>query len=115
MANYIFICYARNDEAFVLPLASQLKARGVPVWLDQWDIPPSADWDQAIDEAIVRCAHFLIVLSPVAINSREVKGELRLALDENKPVLPVLYQPCRIRPATKQRRMKSGLGERKPA
>jgi formylglycine-generating enzyme required for sulfatase activity len=38
----------------------------------------------------------LIVLSSTAIKSREVRGELRLALDEDKPVVPVLFQACRI-------------------
>lgn len=45
MGDHVFLCYARKDEDFVLKLATNLKGRGVPVWLDQWDIPPSADWD----------------------------------------------------------------------
>jgi hypothetical protein len=96
MGDHVFICYARNDQNFVLELATKLKEHGVPVWIDQWDIPPSTDWDQAIDEAVDHCAHFLIVLSPAAIESREVRGELRLALDKNKPIVPVLYEPCDI-------------------
>jgi formylglycine-generating enzyme required for sulfatase activity len=96
MGDHIFICYARQDEDFVLRLAANLKQRGVPVWLDQWNIPPSADWDLTIDDALYDCARFLIVLSPAAVASQEVRGELRTALDENKPILPVLYQACRI-------------------
>jgi formylglycine-generating enzyme required for sulfatase activity len=96
MGDHVFICYARKDEDFVLKLAANLKQRGVPVWLDQWDIPPSADWDLTIDDALYDCARFLIVLSPAARASREVRGELRTALDENKPIVPVLYQACRV-------------------
>ncbi len=96
MGGHIFICYARKDEDFVLKLAANLKQRGAPVWLDQWDIPPSADWDLAIDDALYDCARFLIVLSPASVASPEVRGELRTALDENKPVLPVIYQKCRV-------------------
>jgi formylglycine-generating enzyme required for sulfatase activity len=96
MGDHIFICYAREDEDFVLRLAANLKQRGVPVWLDQWNIPPSADWDLAIDDALYDCARFLIILTPAAVASPEVRGELRTALDENKPILPVLYQACRI-------------------
>jgi len=96
MGDHIFICYARRDEDFVLKLAANLKERGVPVWLDQWDIPPSADWDLTIDNAIYDCARFLIVLSPAAVASQEVRGELRTALDEDKPIVSVLYQACRI-------------------
>lgn len=96
MGNHVFMCYADADSDFVLPLAKNLKARGVPVWLDKLDISPKEDWDQAIDQAINECSDFLIVLSPTSVKSKEVRGELRLALDENKPILPVLYRPCRI-------------------
>src|SRR5262245_13799113 len=96
MGNHVFICYARKDSKFVLELAANLKDRGVPVWLDQWRIEPSQDWDRAIDTAIHDCAKFLIVLSPLAVNSQEVRGELRVALDQNKPIIPVMYRPCHI-------------------
>ena len=48
MSDHVFICYAREDEAFVLQLGENLKGRGVPVWLDQWDIPPGSDWDRVL-------------------------------------------------------------------
>jgi formylglycine-generating enzyme required for sulfatase activity len=96
MGNHVFICYAREDEDFVLKLATNLKARGVPVWLDQWNIPFGADWDQSIDDALYDCARFLIVLSPAAVRSKEVRGELRTALNENKSIVPAIYQHCRV-------------------
>jgi hypothetical protein len=96
LAGHVFICYAREDENFVLKLAENLKRHGVRVWLDQWDIPPGADWDEAIDEAISKCAQFLIVLSQAAKESPEVKGELHAALSRKKPILPVLYRTCSI-------------------
>jgi hypothetical protein len=96
MSNRVFFCYAREDEAFVVPLAQQLKQRGVAVWLDQWDISAEADWDKSIDQALHDCARFLIVLSPSSVSSGEVRGELREALDLGKPILPVLYKPCEI-------------------
>ena len=96
MGDHVFFCYAREDQGFALKLAGNLKARGVPVWVDQWDIPPTADWDRSIDRALADCARFLIVLSPASVERREVRGELRTALDDNKPIVPVLYQPCLV-------------------
>ena len=96
MADRIFFCYAREDQAFAVPLAQELKQRGVAVWLDQWDISAEADWDKTIDQALHDCARLLIVLSPASVKSGEVRGELREALDLGKPILPVLYQPCEI-------------------
>jgi hypothetical protein len=96
MADHVFVCYARDDQEFVLKLAANLKERGVPVWLDQWDIPPSANWNKAIDNAIYECARFLIVLSPATVDSLEVQGEWITALEEKKPIDQVLHRQCRI-------------------
>ena len=92
----VFVCYARKDEEFVLRLAGNLKRNGVSIWLDQWDIAAGADWDRSIDDAIYECSKFIIVLSPQAIASSEVRGELRTALDERKPIIPVISAACKI-------------------
>jgi formylglycine-generating enzyme required for sulfatase activity len=92
----IFLCYARTDEAFALPLARVLKEHGADVWIDQWDIPGGADWDKSIDDALYSCAQLLIVLSPQAVASPEVRAELRTALNQGKPVVPVLYKRCNV-------------------
>jgi hypothetical protein len=95
-AGLVFVCYAREDQDFALRLAKTVKERGVRVWVDQWDIPASADWDHSIDEALFSCDRFLIVLSQSAVGSNEVRTELRTAIDEKKCIVPVLLQQCRI-------------------
>ena len=72
-----FICYAREDGDFALSLAAELRNCGIPIWIDTWCIEPGADWDAAIDHAIRTCTAFVIVLSPHAVASAEVRGELR--------------------------------------
>src|SRR5262249_34867804 len=96
MGNHIFISYARKDKDFVLRLATQLKSRGAPVWLDQWNIPAGAHWNQSIDSALRDCGQFMIILSPTAVASQQVQGELQMALDEKKPIVPVLRQACHV-------------------
>jgi hypothetical protein len=94
--QYTFVCYSRRDIDFVLELASRVRERGAPVWLDLWDIRVGEDWDRTIDAALTGCASVLIVLSPDAMRSDEVRGELRAALNGRKPIVPVLYRPCEI-------------------
>ncbi len=96
MSDHVFVCYAREDDRFVLQLGENLKGRGVPVWLDQWDIPPGSDWDRSIDDAIYDCAKFIIVLSPQAVESTEVRGELHTALAANKRIIPLIHRSCRV-------------------
>jgi hypothetical protein len=99
MSKKAFVSYSRKDSDFVLRYAGNLIG-DFDLWLDQWDIPRllegDADWDKAINDAILDCSHFLIILSPQSVKSKEVLGELRLALDENKIIVPVLYQACDV-------------------
>ena len=96
MGDHVFICYSRKDKDFVLKLATNLKCHGVPVWLDQWDIPSGANWPRAIDKALSDCARLLVVLSPESIESDEVQSEWYDALEEKKVVIPILYQKCHM-------------------
>jgi hypothetical protein len=96
MAEHVFVCYSRQDEDFVLELVDRLKDECVPMWIDQYNIQASENWVDAIDEALLAADAVLIVLSPTSVASPEVRSELRLALDEGKVVVPVLYRNCRI-------------------
>ena len=94
MSDHTFICDAREDSDFALKVTEDLKGRGIPVWLDKWNIAPGTDWDRAIEESLRTCANVVIVLSPAAVASNEVRGELRTALNGEKFIVPLLYQPC---------------------
>jgi formylglycine-generating enzyme required for sulfatase activity len=96
VSEYTFISYTHEDTRFVLKLARHLRQQGVVVWLDQWDIPPEAEWDRAIERAIRACSCFLVVLSPLAVNSWVVHNQLLLAMRTGKTIIPVLYQPCAV-------------------
>jgi hypothetical protein len=96
MSDCTFISYAREDQDFVLALGDKLKERMVSVWLDQWNIAAGSDWNQAIDKALHECNRVLIILSPAAVESKQVLSELHIALDENKLIIPLLYKACTI-------------------
>ena len=55
-------------------------------------------WRAAISQAIAACNVFLVVLSPACIQSKNVVKELSLAETHDRPILPILYQPCKIPP-----------------
>jgi hypothetical protein len=98
MTGHVFVSYAREDADFVLPLAQALLRSGVDLWVDQLRINPADNWDKSIDDALYDCAKLLLFLSPAAVASSEVLSELRVAFNEGKPVVPVLYQTCRPDP-----------------
>ena len=94
--NQIFVCYSRDDQDFVLKLAANLKQRGFPIWLDQWNISAGANRDRTIEIALKKCTHLLLILSPSSVESDEVQAEWRLAISEDKEIVPIIYQPCSI-------------------
>lgn len=92
----MFVCYSRDDHDFAIQLAQKLESRGVHVFVDQLSIPAGADWDRSIDAALERCAMLVVVLSPSAVESDQVRSEWNMALEERKPVLPVLHKHCTV-------------------
>ena len=91
-----FISYARADSDFVLRMASDLRERGVPVWLDQLDIPPGDPWDEAVENALETASHFLLVMTQASVSSSNVRDELAYAVDEGMRIIPILLEDCKV-------------------
>jgi len=91
-----FVSYSRVDSEFAMRLAEDLKAAGASVWLDQLDIEPGTPWDSAIEEALLKSTHMLVVLSSVSVTSDNVRDEISYALSQQMKVIPVLYRECKV-------------------
>jgi hypothetical protein len=96
MKPVIFFSYSRQDADFVLQLGKDLRNAGVDIWLDQLDIKPGERWDVAIQESLSECGQLLVVLSPASVASANVLDEVSFALEQGKPVIPVLIADCEI-------------------
>jgi hypothetical protein len=92
----VFISYVRADELFALDLRESLRAAGVKAWLDMTDIPAEADWDNAVERALNTCGLMLVLLSPAAFQTRELRFERQQFLDVGKIVVPVIVEPCDV-------------------
>ena len=95
-ANKAFFSYARKDAGFVLKVASELRADGRALWLDQLDIPKGARWDESVEAALKECWCLVVVLSPASAVSSNVQDEVSYALEEGKRVIPLLLGPCAV-------------------
>lgn len=89
-----FLSYSRADERFALRLANDLRAQGVSIFVDQWDIRPSEHWDRAIERAVDCCRGLVVVVSPRSIASDNVMDEISFAIEKRKAVLPVMIEKC---------------------
>ena len=92
----LFLSYARADKVFALRLAQDLKAAGIEVWVDQFDVLPSQRWDRTLEAALRACAGLVVILSPRSVVSEIVMDEVGFAIDQSKDVIPLLYEACDI-------------------
>jgi formylglycine-generating enzyme required for sulfatase activity len=91
-----FLSYSRINKDFALKLAKELKSAGFLVWLDQLDIPTGARWDNELEKALEECEIFMLILTPAAIASENVKDEIGYAIDNSKRILPILLENCNV-------------------
>jgi transcription termination factor Rho len=95
LGNSVFVGYSRVDSEFALRIAKDLKGAGVGVWIDE-NIRPGDRWRAEIGRAIQNCTAMVVILSPDSVGSLEVENEVSYALDQRKPVIPILYKKCEI-------------------
>jgi photosystem II stability/assembly factor-like uncharacterized protein len=91
-----FLSYSREDSDFALRLAGDLKAADANVWLDRLDIVPGDRWDRAIEDALKSSSRMVVILSPASVGSTNVMDEVSFALEEKKPVIPIIYRDCAV-------------------
>lgn len=101
LSQSVFICYSRNDKAWVDQLVADLQAQGVQTWRDVDDITHTSrsnqlGWRSAIENALDQCAALIIVLSQGAVDSPEVQAEWNHFASYQRPIYPVIARECKI-------------------
>jgi formylglycine-generating enzyme required for sulfatase activity len=91
MAGHVFVSYSRKDQAYARKLANELRWRDFEVWMDD-RIDYGDRWWRTIVQAIRTCAAFVVVMTPDSERSEWVEREVMLALDEEKPIFPLLLR-----------------------
>jgi len=90
----IFISYDYADQPFAVRLAEDLGNSGAQVWLDVKHAEPGRNWSRSVERALSESHMMLVVLSPYALDSAHVAVEWQAYLEANRPVIPVMAQPC---------------------
>jgi hypothetical protein len=85
----IFISYAREDEAKVGKLASELVRLGWSVWYDR-SLVASEEYDERIEKELDTAACVIVVWSRASIRSRYVRAEAGAADDQGK-LIPIAF------------------------
>jgi hypothetical protein len=88
--SHIFISYSKHNLDFARYLRACLEAEGLPVWMDETQLNPSARWWKEIEDSITAAAAVIIIMSPQAAASDWVEREILLAEKRKRPLFPVL-------------------------
>ncbi len=92
----VFLSYSRKDLDFIQGFAERLMSNGIDVWWDMASLQGGDDWTDAIPQAIENCDFCIVVLSPNSVQSDWVQKEYTYALGQEKRIVPILFQECKI-------------------
>lgn len=93
----LFISYKRENESFAPLVREKLKDWGYyAVWMDTFDIPPGVSWADSIQKALHQCDAVIGILSPLAVESENVKNEWDFAIRLRKWLILLRYEDCEV-------------------
>jgi formylglycine-generating enzyme required for sulfatase activity len=107
MAHDIFISYAEEDKAVAESVCHALEEKAICCWYAPRDVPYTADYEEAIIDAISESRLLLLILSSHSNNSIHVKREIQNACREEPPI-PVL--PFQIEDVTLNKALRYYIG-----
>ncbi|HKH46062.1 MAG TPA: toll/interleukin-1 receptor domain-containing protein [Thermoanaerobaculia bacterium] len=89
----VFLSHNSKDKPAVRELAETLRARGLKVWLDEWELVPGRPWQEALEEVIETCRSSAVLVGKDGLGpwqNKEMRVCLSEFLDRDLPVIPVL-------------------------
>ena len=91
----VFIAYRRKDISWALTVYQYLTSNGYDVFFDYTSIP-SGDFERIIIANIKARAHFVLILTPTALDQCNMPGdwlrqEIETAMDEKRNFIPLFF------------------------
>jgi 5-carboxymethyl-2-hydroxymuconate isomerase len=94
---YVFISYARPDQAIAEKVEQYLQAVGVKVFRDTSEIRDGSNWDMTIEKALHDCDRMVLLLSGSSMPYRkEVHREWFFFDQKRKPIYPLYLEDCEL-------------------
>lgn len=88
MNHDVFISYSSQNKEAAQAICHTLEQNEIKCWMAPRDIPPGSEYGDLIDEAIKKASVVVVLFSETAATSLWVKGELNVAFEEQKVIIP---------------------------
>jgi hypothetical protein len=89
----LFLSHNSHDKPTVLGIAKELKARGVKVWYDEWQLTPGQPSQPLLETGLKTSKAIAVLVGSNGLGpweDEEMQVALRIAVETKRPVIPVL-------------------------
>jgi tetratricopeptide (TPR) repeat protein len=97
----VFLSHNSQDKPAVRALAALLTERGIRVWLDEEQLIPGRPWQPLLEKGIKESGTGAVLVGADGLGpweNEEMQGLLQFAVEEKKPVIPVLLPGAAEKP-----------------
>jgi hypothetical protein len=97
----VFLCHNTVDKPAVKNIGTQLMAKGLRPWLDEWNLRPGFPWQKELDTQIknIRAAAVFVGANSIGPwQVHEIDAFLRECVKRQIPVIPVILPDCQQPP-----------------
>ena len=113
----VFISYRRKDIAWALNVYGYLTQQGYDVFFDYTSIH-SGDFEKIIISNIKARAHFIVILTPTALDRCDeprdwLRREIETAVDEKRNIVPIFFDGFDFGTPSIKKKLKGKLGQLK--
>src|SRR5690349_4074606 len=95
----VFTSYSRRDTETVDTIVEKMAQAGLSVWIDRSGIEAGNTWRVQIVKAIDTSRAFVLMLSPHAAASDNVRREIDLSFESERPIFAIMLDTVRPIPA----------------
>jgi hypothetical protein len=93
----VFLSHNSGDKPAVEKIAAQLRATGLRVWLDKWELRPGFPWQEGLEEGVRSSRAVAVFVGSSGLGAwqePEMQASLTRSRRERIPVIPVLLPGC---------------------
>jgi hypothetical protein len=97
----VFLSHNSKQKPIVRELGENLRARGLHVWLDEWELVPGRPWQEALEEIIKTTKSAAVLVGADGLGPwelPEMRGCLSQFVKREFPVIPVLLPSAPAQP-----------------
>src|SRR5437868_3608915 len=80
----VFLSHSHHDAPLTKQIAAELRRHKIKAWYSEHHIAGAQKWQDEIGSALERCDWFIVLMTPEAAQSKWVRREVSIAVDDSR-------------------------------